>query len=128
MAGRTENLIVVLDASTFISAALKADSIPEDDVPGVRGQRVEAGADAGLTSGAAGDGGQVGEAIQRFGDRGGVADRLDQGGMGGEGLGGVSDDPAPGEGGELLRGVGAEPAAGPGGGENGGDGHGYASQ
>jgi putative PIN family toxin of toxin-antitoxin system len=29
MAGRAARLIVVLDASTFISAALKADSIPE---------------------------------------------------------------------------------------------------
>lgn len=33
MAGRTENLIVVLDASTFISAALKTNSIPERALP-----------------------------------------------------------------------------------------------
>ena len=29
MAGRAAGLIVVLDASTFVSAALKADSLPE---------------------------------------------------------------------------------------------------
>jgi hypothetical protein len=29
MAGRAEGLIVVIDASTFVSAALKADSLPE---------------------------------------------------------------------------------------------------
>jgi hypothetical protein len=29
VAGRAKNLIVVLDASTFVSAALKTDSVPE---------------------------------------------------------------------------------------------------
>jgi hypothetical protein len=29
MAGRAAGLIVVIDASTFVSAALKADSLPE---------------------------------------------------------------------------------------------------
>ena len=83
--------------------------VDQDDVGLVRGEGFEAGADAVLAGGAAGDCWQaVRKAVECGFDRAGVTDRLQQGDMGGEGLGGMADDELSCDRQELLGGLRAE--------------------
>ena len=67
--------------------------VDEDDVGRVGGESLEAAQDALLAGGAAGDRGEMGDAVERRGKEGGVADRLEQV-EGGEGFGGPAKDGA----------------------------------
>ena len=85
--------------------------VHQDKVWAVRRQGFQAGQDAGLAVRAAGDHGEVFHAGEGRIDRCGVADRLQEIDLAGEGLGGVADDLSCAESEELLGSFRAELAA-----------------